>query len=94
MRFGQQRRWQAGSGCLQSAQASSSAKGKPAMSIEHPHIVGWTADLLCDEEGVTAIEYGLLAALIAVACIAAFQATGLSLGAMYDTWTAAVVAVL
>ena len=50
--------------------------------------------LLADEEGVTSIEYGLLAALIVVVCIAAFQATGNSLGAMYATWTAAVVAAL
>ena len=32
-----------------------------------------------DESGVTAIEYGLLAALIAVVCIGAFNATGTSL---------------
>ena len=94
MRVGQQRRWQPGSGCLQSVQARSPVEGKPAVSIARPHIVGWIAELLRDEEGVTAIEYGLLAALIAVACIAAFQATGISLGAMYDTWTAAVVAAL
>ena len=31
---------------------------------------------LVEEAGVTAIEYGLLASLIAVACIAAFKATG------------------
>jgi len=34
--------------------------------------------LLRDETAATAIEYGLIAALIAVACIMAFQALGLS----------------
>ncbi len=47
-----------------------------------------------DDSGVTAIEYGLLASLIAVAAIAAFTATGTSLGAMYTVWSAAVVAAL
>jgi pilus assembly protein Flp/PilA len=36
-------------------------------------------NLLCDEAGATAIEYGLIAALIAVAAIAAFQLVGTSL---------------
>ena len=49
---------------------------------------------LVDEEGVTAIEYGLLASLIAVVCLAAFQATGTSLAALYATWSAAVAAAL
>ncbi|HEY9065133.1 MAG TPA: Flp family type IVb pilin [Burkholderiaceae bacterium] len=43
-----------------------------------------------DESGVTAIEYGLLAALIAVAIIAAVAATGTALEAMYTTWSTAV----
>jgi pilus assembly protein Flp/PilA len=49
---------------------------------------------LADDDGVTAIEYGLLAALIAIACIGSFQLTGASLGAMYDMWSAAVAAAL
>ncbi|HUG24663.1 Flp family type IVb pilin [Piscinibacter sp.] len=64
------------------------------MSIECPGFVGWTAELLRDEEGVTAIEYGLLAALIAIACIVAFQATGTSVGAIFDYWSEAVIAAL
>jgi pilus assembly protein Flp/PilA len=32
--------------------------------------------LIKNEEGATAIEYGLIAALIAVACIAALQSVG------------------
>ncbi len=47
-----------------------------------------------DEEGVTAIEYGLLSALIAIVCISAFNATGTSLEAMYVAWTSAVTSVL
>jgi pilus assembly protein Flp/PilA len=35
------------------------------------------------EEGVTAIEYGLLAALIALAIVVGAQAAGVSLNAMF-----------
>lgn len=49
---------------------------------------------LADESGVTAIEYGLLATLIAVAMIGALSATGGSLTEIYDEWTAAVIAAL
>jgi pilus assembly protein Flp/PilA len=52
------------------------------------------ATLGVDEAGVTAIEYGLIAALIAVAIIGAVSATGDSLGAMYDKWTDAVIAAI
>ncbi len=47
-----------------------------------------------DEEAATAVEYGLLAALIAVALIAALQATGDSLGQIFDFWSTAVIAAL
>ena len=47
-----------------------------------------------EDDGVTAIEYGLLAALIAVVCIVAFQATGTSLVDLYDRWSGAVIAAL
>ncbi len=40
-------------------------------------------DLLLDEEGATAIEYGLLAALIGATLIVAQGAVGTALGAMY-----------
>ncbi len=49
---------------------------------------------LTDESGVTAIEYGLLAALIAVAIIGAISATGTSLSALYAYWSAAVISSL
>jgi pilus assembly protein Flp/PilA len=36
-----------------------------------------------DESGVTAIEYGLIAALISVVCIAAMTTAGTNLNAVY-----------
>jgi pilus assembly protein Flp/PilA len=39
---------------------------------------------LQDESGVTAIEYGLIAALISVVCIAAMTFAGQSLLAVYN----------
>ena len=47
-----------------------------------------------DESAVTAIEYGLIAALIAVAIIGGVSATGTALTAMYGYWSAAVAAAL
>jgi len=42
-----------------------------------------------DESGATAIEYGLIAALIAVVIIAAVQALGTDLGATFGAVSAA-----
>ena len=42
-------------------------------------------NLLCDEGGATAIEYGLIAALIAVAAIAAMGLVGTSLTNIFST---------
>ena len=47
--------------------------------------------LLTEEDGVTAIEYGLMAALIVLIAIGGIQATGTSVVAMYTTWTNAVL---
>jgi pilus assembly protein Flp/PilA len=41
--------------------------------------------LLKNEDGATAIEYGLIAALIAVAAIAAFQLVGTNLSSIFNT---------
>jgi pilus assembly protein Flp/PilA len=47
---------------------------------------------LCDDEaGATAIEYGLIAALIALAAIIAFQTLGLNLVDVFDTISAALL---
>ncbi|MFO6447531.1 Flp family type IVb pilin [Erythrobacter sp. NE805] len=43
--------------------------------------------LTSDEAGATAIEYGLIAALIAVAAIIAFQALGLTLAGVFENIT-------
>jgi len=40
--------------------------------------------MLRDSKGATAIEYGLIAALIAVAAIAALQSVGLKLGTTFN----------
>jgi pilus assembly protein Flp/PilA len=45
------------------------------------------AKLLRDESGATAIEYGLIAALISLACIMAFQMLGLNLAEVFTTLT-------
>jgi len=41
--------------------------------------------LLRDEEGATAVEYGLIAALIAVAAISAFRTVGTNLSKVFNT---------
>jgi pilus assembly protein Flp/PilA len=43
------------------------------------------ARLLREENGATAIEYGLIAALIAVAAIAAFRLVGTNLSSIFNT---------
>ena len=42
-------------------------------------------NFLTDETGASAIEYGLLAALIAIAALAAMKAVGTSLSTTFDT---------
>ena len=41
--------------------------------------------LLKSERGATAIEYGLIAALISIACIIAFNSLGLNLADVFNT---------
>ena len=64
-------------------------KVKTMNTITHSFAQG-----LADESGVTAIEYGLLAALIAVTIIGAVSATGTSLTAVCKYWSDAVIAAL
>ncbi len=40
---------------------------------------------LKDESGATAIEYGLIAALVAVACIVALTSVGTDLNKLFET---------
>jgi len=42
-------------------------------------------DFLCDKTGATAIEYGLIAALIAIAMITGVQALAGSSGSLWDS---------
>ena len=42
-----------------------------------------------DRRGATAIEYGLIAALISIALVAAFNRLGLSLAGIFETIAAA-----
>jgi pilus assembly protein Flp/PilA len=50
--------------------------------------------LITDESGVTAIEYGLICALISVVCIAGMTSVGGQLRAVYAAVTAAVTPAL
>jgi pilus assembly protein Flp/PilA len=45
----------------------------------------WMNNLIHKEDGVTAIEYGLIAALIAVAIITAVTLVGTELTALFNT---------
>lgn len=47
--------------------------------------MGSLNNLLTNEDGATAIEYGLIAALISIAAIIAFQTLGLNLADIFDT---------
>lgn len=48
-------------------------------------LINKTAGFINDEEGVTAIEYGLIAALIAVVIIAAVTIVGTQLNTTFTT---------
>ena len=53
--------------------------------------LNWLKSLIEKDEGVTAIEYGLIAALIAVVIIAALTLVGFELSATFDAIAAALV---
>jgi pilus assembly protein Flp/PilA len=57
-------------------------------------VVQYFKDFLQEEDGVTAIEYGLIAALIAVVIIAALQAVGGNLTAVFQFIADALAAAL
>jgi len=48
------------------------------------HLVRFAERFIRDDEGVTAIEYGLIAALIAVVIIAAVTIVGTQLSRVFD----------
>ena len=49
------------------------------------HTVTLIEELLKNEDGATAIEYGLIAALIAVAAVVAMTAVGTNLTALFNS---------
>ena len=50
----------------------------------------WLKSLGASEDGVTAIEYGLIAALISVVIIVSMSLVGNEVETTFDTWTSAV----
>ena len=54
-------------------------------AVAHPEAGQLFRKLMKDEAGATAIEYGLIAALISVAAITAFSAVGTKMSAMMTT---------
>jgi len=45
---------------------------------------GWVTHYCTDESGATAVEYGLIAALVSVAAIVALTSLGLSLSTIFN----------
>ena len=64
------------------------------MSDAHITLLAVAKRLVDEQDGVTAIEYGLLAALIAMTCVVAFQLVGTSLNALWAYWVSAVLGAL
>ena len=56
------------------------SEGRNTMSMHKTFV-----SLMKNEDGATAIEYGLIAALIAVAAIAAFQLVGTNLSGIFNS---------
>lgn len=52
-------------------------------------MIGKMIAFVRDEDGATAIEYGLIAALVSVAAIGALTAMGTSLSTMFNTVSSA-----
>jgi len=72
------------------------ARIRPAFTSRKARVPNLTAEatamiqeVMREEDGATAIEYGLIAALISLAALLAFQSLGLNLAAVFDTVTRA-----
>jgi len=68
----------------------------PSFTFRKARAVSLTAEgtamireMMHEEDGATAIEYGLIAALISLASIVAFQSLGLNLADVFNTITRA-----
>jgi pilus assembly protein Flp/PilA len=76
---------------LQCQQYLPSANSGQGLLISHPkelamqHIIAQAKRFVRDEDGVTAIEYGLIASLIAVAIIVAVTLVGTKLTGVFNT---------
>jgi pilus assembly protein Flp/PilA len=57
----------------------------PRTDIEEDQVRALLTNILKDESGVTAIEYALIAALVAVVCITAWKLLGTDLSAQFST---------
>ncbi len=53
-------------------------------------MLGHVANFCCDEEGATAVEYGLIAALVSMAAFGAMVATASSVSQMFNYVTSEV----
>lgn len=62
--------------------------------VQLPHRPANALAWWADESGASSIEYGLVAALIVIACIGAFTAYADALAALYVLWTDTVIAAL
>jgi DNA-binding response OmpR family regulator len=88
--------------CIEHAAAPAAARTPMAVGAnptiqggrEMPHLIERMANVgaafIARDDGVTAIEYGLLAALIAVAIIGALNSTSDSMIDIYEYWSGAV----
>ena len=48
-------------------------------------MLAFFAKLLCNEDGATAIEYGLIAALISIAAVTVMSTVGTNLSSVFNT---------
>jgi pilus assembly protein Flp/PilA len=53
-------------------------------------LLGWLRSLTTTEEGVTAIEYGLIAALMTIVIISGISLLGSEVETTFNIWTSAV----
>lgn len=59
------------------------------LAVAGRDLVAKTRALTTDKKGVTAVEYGVIAALIIVVCVAAIQLIGTNLSATFQAIAAA-----
>jgi pilus assembly protein Flp/PilA len=70
---------------MSESEAMTPRSKRPKRKDESENIMKTIRSFLRDEAGVTAIEYGLIAALIAVAAVVAMTTLGTNLGTTFTT---------